>query len=545
MDSETVQSSINIPEEFKDEFKEFAKGIENGSKGAYSTHVKKAMEMYMRRKKDPSSHELPEDKLKGVLRRLDRIEEKLGVYEIEYDEEFLKDSLSRRFPGVDRTEVTDLVEQYTSRNVPPMEIVTAVTEKLRRGEQDGVSDVNSLRRGREGVTVECAVTAVFGASYESREGLVADRTGSIRFNLDYDDGLRKDKSYRLDNVDVVDRSEIKDDIDSNERTLNVQDADQVTELDRFVPRHGGGGGFRTEGLVVGFDETATTVDDSGDATVVAFLDTVTGLYRVRIDGGALRRFVLNGYTGEIDTDVLETAMDELRGEYYTVKGFDNTDSDEESDDRDTFSGVVAAEIRRGVELLWDSEVRQLPTLEYDRKSPGIRAFPSEIDRVDRTSEELPPEYADPNVEKTRYVKTPVGGHKAGRLLAAGVLTRVESNPGSTRGYLTDATGSRISFLVSERYASDVAERLREEIVPPAHTFVRGLPNEHDDEMVFNVRRLGEIDEYTYDVWVREAVRRTQARLRNPKEEKPYGTHSEEVWRSIRDGIRGHYGDDIL
>jgi hypothetical protein len=60
-------------------------------------------------------------------------------------------------------------------------------------------------------------------------------------------------------------------------------------------------------------------------------------------------------------------------------------------------------------------------------------------------------------------------------------------------------------------------------------------------MVFNVRRLGEIDEYTCDVWVREAVRRTQARLVNPKEEKPYGTHSEDVWRSIRDG----FGDTMV
>lgn len=546
MGGEKVQSSINIPEDFKDEFKEFAKELENGSKGAYSTHVKKAMEMYMRRRDEPSSQEvLTEEKLEGVLKRLDRIERELGVHEIKYDEDFLVDTLSRRFPGADRTVVTDIVDEYVSYNVPPTQIVASATEKLHRGEQGDVRDISSLRRGDIGVTVECTVTKVFEASYESAEGLIADRTDTIRFQLDYDDGLRKDTNYRLEDVDVVDRTEIGDGNGSGERTVRVRDEGQVTELDYYVPRHGGGDGFHAEGLVVGFDETATTVDDSGDSTVVAFLDTGLRLYRVRIDQEALNQFVLNGDTDDVGTDVLETVMEGLRGEYYTVKGFDNTSSEEESDDKGNFSGVVAAEVRRGVERLWDTEVEDPPSFDYERKMPGVRAFPSEIDRIDKVFEDLPPTYADSDVRKTRYVKTPVGGHRAGRLLAAGVLTRIEETPGATRGYLTDATGSSIPFLVSERYAADVAEKLRAKIDSPTYIFVRGLPNEHDDELVFNVRRLGEIDEYTYDVWVKETVRRTRARVRNPEEEKPYGTHSKEVWRSIRNGLNEHYRGDIV
>jgi len=63
--------------------------------------------------------------------------------------------------------------------------------------------------------------------------------------------------------------------------------------------------------------------------------------------------------------------------------------------------------------------------------------------------------------------------------------------------------------------------------------------------VFNVRSLGEIEEYTYEVWVRETIRRTQARLRNPVEEKAYEVSSGKLWRDMREDLRRRYDSDIV
>jgi RPA family protein len=140
--------------------------------------------------------------------------------------------------------------------------------------------------------------------------------------------------------------------------------------------------------------------------------------------------------------------------------------------------------------------------------------------------------------------TPVGGHKAGKILAAGTLTRIEKTEGATRGYLNDPTGTTLPFLISDRYAGYIGGRLREDITPPTRIFVRGAIKQGDEGLLLNVRDLGEIDEYTEETWVREAVQRTQVRLRNPRDENRYETSSEDVWRDIRDRLHENYGTDV-
>jgi len=374
MSDETVQSSMNIPRGLREEFREFVEDVDGKINGPYSDHIANAMRMYMQREENLTPEDdLGEEGIEGVLRRLKRIERELGVYEVGYDEEFLIDTLSKRIPGEDRTEIAALVEEYMEYNVPPREIAASVSKELRRGDRDGVRSLSTVRKGEEGLTVEVRVTTIFGGSSKSSTGLLADRTDKVRFELDYDGGLRKDSSYRLDEVEIVDRREVDDgrEEESTERVVKVDGLDLVTELDRRVPAHGGGDGFEADGMIVGFDETATGPGNSDDgeesACVVAFFDTGTHFYRIRIGEGVLRQSVLEGYSGDVDTSAIDVAMRKLRGRYYSIKGFDNTE--DETDDLRKFSGIVVADMERGVNFLWDNEFREPRFPGRDEKLP--------------------------------------------------------------------------------------------------------------------------------------------------------------------------------
>jgi RPA family protein len=540
MTRETVQSSINIPRELKEEFKGFVQEIEGKSKGAYSDHIQKAMRFYMRKEKNPSKEEV--DDLSDIARSLDRIERGLGISERKYDREYLVRTLSERFPKVDEGEIEDSVESYIDHDVPPGEIITAVSERMQRDNQDEVMDLNSLQMGDEGVTVEVNVTNVFGASSKSSSGIIADRTDSMRFHLDYDGFLEKDNSYRLNNATVVKREDIEDEEDSGEWVLKIDDEDLVNELNTHVSAHGGGRQFETGGMIVALDTVATRPSTSNqEARVVAFLDTGTRVCRVFIDEYLLRKSVLTDYTGDIDGEQINMVRERLLGRYYSITGFDNTG--QETEGRSKFSGVVVAEMRRGMNRLWESNLNS-PQFPEDDKKPGVRLFAPEIELVDEVFEEDASSNANLDAEKVDYVITPIGGHEAGKILIAGTLTRVEKTGDATRGYLNDATGTTLQFLISDRYAGDIGGRLRGGITPPTRIFVRGSIKQGDNGLLLNVRDLGEIDEYTEETWVREAVQRTQVRLRNPRDENQYETLSEGVWRDIRDRLHENYGADV-
>lgn len=522
--TDKVQSKITVSEETVEEFKQLVKDQEGKVKGGYSRHVERAMKMYITRQRGSSR----EKKLDEVSRRVTQLADEVGNSPVHFDAELVVERLDRILDDVPRERIEKEVEAYLDYPVSEQEVITSVTQRLMQEKE--VGKIADIRRWST-VTIEGRVTVTFYDSDLYNSGYIADRTGNIRFRvsaeLDDDVKLEDGVSYRLDDVRVVERSQVNHFEDRRERLVLIEDEDDFEELDTEVAAHGAGN-FQESGIVTKVEERASTPgrdleeDEGREMSLVVSLDTGTEIYRTRLDEETVLQKILDVDEVEDREEAFSTAKNEVVGKYYTVRGFWN----ESTDSREEFSGVVAGTIHEEMDPHFQTNLDdpRFPGSDADEPLPAVRAFIPEIEKtkevVKKSDERNADEYA------SDYFILPTG-HRAGRLLVMGVVTRAEKRGGSVKGYLTDATGSSIEFFVSPD-SSDPGHPLKlhqlweQKELPTKIAVVGSIREGNVRDRLLSARRFVEVDDVTEDTWIRETLERTRTRA----EKQPYDTEYE-------------------